>query len=129
MKTLTLTGNIGCDLILRTNSSTGKQFYTFTVAHYEGKNADGTPKPSTWVDVILPADHYLVKYVESRVKKGLKVIVTGSNKVQAYINRQGQASASESLYLKAIEVLSIDKNDDPVVEHTEIEEEVDFIPS
>jgi single-stranded DNA-binding protein len=107
MKELTITGNAGGNPVKQT-SSTGKEFINFSVAHYEGKTKDGQEIPPTWVDVFLASDSFLAPYVLNNVKKGVKLLIKGRNKISVYTNKQGQLAYSETIYPNSVEVFSFE---------------------
>lgn len=107
MKELTVTGNVGGDPVVRT-SLAGKEFINFSVAHYEGKTKDGNEIPSTWVDIMLSSDSFLAPYVMNNVKKGVKILVKGRNKISAYTTKQGVIGYTETIYPDKIEAFSFE---------------------
>lgn len=78
-------------------SKEGKPLVTFSVA--SNKSKDNT----VWVDCIVT--DRLAEIAEKWLQKGSKVLIEGSPSVNAYISKDGKASASMQCFVNNLEML------------------------
>lgn len=109
MRELQITGNIGKDAEYQTGRSS--EFISFSVATGNGKNKDGTYKPSTWVNCTMPDSEYTAKLFPY-LKKGTKVLVRGNAMSRAWINKEGKADSSLNINVEKIEFIGGAKDND-----------------
>ena len=111
MKKLLITGHLGQDAVLRTDT-TGNEYATFSV----GVSVGTKDKPKTdWVEVSCSGKHLeLVKYLKS----GVKVLVEGFPTINAYLAKEdNKPKASQKLFAHIIDIL-VFKTDDIVNKNT-----------
>ena len=81
MQILTIAGTVGKDAVLRTTQG-GDNVLSFSVAIDNGKDRAGTRRDATWVDCSVWGDR--AKALETHIRKGLKLAMTGRPTVRAH---------------------------------------------
>lgn len=102
MRELQISGNIGRDAEYQT--ARNGEFISFSVATSNGKNKDGTYRPSTWVNCTMPDSEYTAKLFPY-LKKGTKVFVRGNASCRAWINKEGKPDSSLNINVEKIEFI------------------------
>ncbi len=107
MKRLMVTGHVGKDPVVRFSGG-GERFISFSIAADLYKNEE-----TQWVEVSCSEKkEKLFNLIENHVKKGVRLWVSGQNKVSLYINRTtGKPNVTELLYLNDLEFQSAKKDD------------------
>lgn len=107
MKKAIITGNVGRDPISRTDQN-GNIFVSVSVAVSVGTKQN--PK-TDWVEAVFTGK--IADTVLNLVTKGTKLLVEGFPKASAYINKDGQAVGTMTLYANSFEFLSKKEDRDP----------------
>lgn len=96
MKQIIVTGNLGHSATVK--EINGREYYSFSLA------VAGTAKdsPSEWVDVLYSK---FSDGLADFLKSGAKVLVMGRSSVRAYIDKNGAARASESIWADRLEIM------------------------
>lgn len=95
MRQLTVIGNIGQDAQDRMSATSGKGFFTFSVA-------DNTREKTVWVNCIC----YRFEGVKPYIKKGRQVMVQGSFDIQVF-----KDAPDITLYVDNLELLGKREDD------------------
>lgn len=119
MKELIITGNIGRDAELKQIGN--NNYYTFPVA-VEGRGKEGA---TDWVEVCLYAREGSRQ--GAVLKKGAGIAARGRNAIRAFVTREGQARAAETLWADQVEVTKF-VNDDEGPGANEPEDDGDLLP-
>ena len=96
MRKLTLTGNVGADAVIRTNSSTGKQFATFSIAT--------TIKDKPYWTKITCSEKFI--NVAQYLKTGCKVLIEGIPSANTYTSKNGEVVAELVCHATIIELIA-----------------------
>ena len=105
MKRLTITGNLGCDAELKQIGQSN--YFCFPLA-ITGSKKDA---PTEWVNVNVFAREG--SKLGDVLKKGAGVLAFGRNAVRAFVGRDGQARAAETLWADGIEIFKFVDDDAP----------------
>ena len=103
MKQITITGNLGRSASEK--EFNGRSYYAFSIAINGGKK----DAPAEWVNVLYP------KFSDTLgdfLKSGTKVLVIGRNVVRAYIDKNGSARASETVWADNLEIVKFPEPSD-----------------
>lgn len=107
MKKLALIGNVGGNVEKRTVKTTGASFLSFSVAINSGSKEH--PK-TDWVNVTINNEK-LMEIAEKFIVKGSKLYIEGYPSVDAYVNNEGQAVATQRLSASYFEILNLPKHE------------------
>lgn len=105
MLKLQLIGNLGKDAEVR--SVNGRFVINFTVAVSESyTNKEGTKiENTTWIECAIWKNEGQGTKIADFLKKGTKVYVSGAPEVNAYLDKDNKAAASQKLRVQDIELL------------------------
>lgn len=87
---------------LKTNQS-GKAFCTVTVSDGQGKNTDGSYKPSPFYNLIATDD--LVHHLQY-VTKGDRLYVEGKFSYSTFIDKNGVERGSHTIWAHKVEIIN-----------------------
>lgn len=107
MRELQIIGYIGKDAEYQTGR--GSEFITFSVATDNGKNKDGTDRPTTWVNCTMPDNEYTAKLFPW-LKKGTQVFIRGAASSRAWINKEGKPDSSLNINVDKVKFVGSSKN-------------------
>lgn len=109
MRQATITGNLGKEAEWKPGSQ--GEFLTFSVATSNGKDKQGTYRPSTWVNCTMQDSEYTRK-LQQYLTKGTKVLVQGDISCRAWIDKSGNAESSLQISVRNLEFIGGKQDDD-----------------
>jgi len=99
---ITICGTAGKNAEVKTFN--GQEFLTFSLAVSNGRNQDGTLRPSTWFDVIYSLKEQ-TKWLVPLIKSKTKVFCTGKIRSKAYMDKNNQPQTSLQVTADVVEVM------------------------
>lgn len=99
MQIVFISGNIGSDAQTITTPK-GNKSYRFTVGVHNGKDGQGNNK-TAWYTVFTS----ILPWLEGRLTKGTRVMVTGQLVPDIYVDREGKSTLDMTINSQFIEVL------------------------
>lgn len=88
------------------------EFLTFSVATSNGKNKDGSYKPSTYINCTMQDTNY-ARTMQQYLTQGAGVTVTGQISARAWIDKEGKPQAGMQLSVDKVELVSGSRSGDP----------------
>lgn len=88
------------------------EFLTFSVSTSNGKNKDGTYKPSTYINCTMQDTNY-ARTVQQYLTQGAGVTVTGQISARAWIDKEGKPQAGMQLSVDKVELVGGSRSREP----------------